>query len=235
MPRPIAIFRHVDCEGPGYLTQVLDRHGLAYQLLRIDANDPLPDDPGDFSALVFMGGSMSVNDDLPWIAREVDLIQQAIAAKMPILGHCLGGQLISKAMGGVVSANPLREIGWLPVNKVDSAIADQWLGSDADAFLAFHWHGETFSLPPGTTHILQSKHCAHQGFVKDNILALQCHIEMTSELVREWVSRFSAQLSPETETVQGPATILDDLENKISAMQGMADVVYRHWLDKIQQ
>lgn len=174
---------------------------------------------------------MSVNDDLPWIQQEISLIQQAVDKGIPILGHCLGGQLISKALGGKITANPVKEIGWLNVNKVPSDIANHWLGNLADENLMFHWHGETFSLPSGATRIFASEHCTQQGFVKGNILALQCHVEMTAGMVREWVRRFPHELTPETKTVQGPETILFDLGKNITALQKVADTLYHQWLE----
>ena len=104
----ILIFRHAPHEGPGYLAEYLDRHHLPWRLVRIDQNDPIPSSIDGVSGLVFMGGPMSVNDPLPWIPRVTKLIQQA--ADVPVLGHCLGGQLISKALGGAITKTPVKEI-----------------------------------------------------------------------------------------------------------------------------
>lgn len=228
--KPVRIFQHIDCEGPGYFAETLAHYNIPYQIVRIDKGELPPTSINDISALVFMGGSMSANDKLPWIQQELELIRQAAEKGIPLLGHCLGGQLISKALGGRISANPVKEIGWLPVTTVGSATASEWLDNLPDENLLFHWHGETFSLPEGATLILESEHCAHQGFVMGNILALQCHVEMTAGMVREWVSRFPNELSPETNTVQGSQSILLDLDKKITAMQKVADSLYQQWL-----
>ncbi len=111
----ILIFRHAPHEGPGYLADYLDRRGLPRRLIRIDRNDPVPTSIDGVPGIVLMGGPMSVNDPLPWIPKVTDLIRQAVAADVPVLGHCLGGQLISKALGGAITRNPVKEIGWLPV------------------------------------------------------------------------------------------------------------------------
>ena len=108
--------------------------------------------------------TMSVNDDLPWIPPVLDLIRQAAAKNIPVLGHCLGGQLMAKALGGQVGRNAIKEIGWGTVNRVDGPEAEAWLG-DLDHFEAFHWHGETFSIPPGAVRILGNDNCANQAFV----------------------------------------------------------------------
>src|SRR5215204_2079215 len=116
--RPILIFRHATHEGPGYFADFLVRCGLSHSLIRIDQHDPVPSSIDGVSGLVFMGGPMSVNDRLPWIPKVISLIQQAVAADIPVLGHCLGGQLMSKALGGKVTSQRIKEIGWLPVETV---------------------------------------------------------------------------------------------------------------------
>ncbi|MDH4233536.1 MAG: type 1 glutamine amidotransferase, partial [Gallionella sp.] len=106
--KPIAIFRHFPTEGPGYLAEFLDERKIPWQLIAIDAGDAVPQSVAAYAGLVFMGGPMSVNDDLPWIPKVEALIRDAVARDIPLLGHCLGGQLISKALGGVVSRNPVK-------------------------------------------------------------------------------------------------------------------------------
>ena len=128
--KPVAIFRHAPSEGPGYFATFLDSHGIPWQLFRIDAGEALPADARQFSGLVFMGGPMSVNDDLPWIPHSLELIRQAAQADIPVLGHCLGGQLMAKALGGVVGRNPVKEIGWGEVVVANNATANTWFGED---------------------------------------------------------------------------------------------------------
>jgi GMP synthase-like glutamine amidotransferase len=183
--KPIAIFRHAETEGPGYFALFLDQHAIPWQLIRIDAGEAVPQDASAFSGLVFMGGPMSVNDELPWIPKVLALIRDAYAKDIPLLGHCLGGQLMSKALGGAVTKNPVKEIGWGPVSVADNATAHEWFG-DIRQFDAFHWHGETFSLPPGATLLLSSAHCANQAFAIGKHLGMQCHVEMTSEMIAAW-------------------------------------------------
>jgi GMP synthase-like glutamine amidotransferase len=231
--KPVRIFRHIDCEGPGYFAEILKHYSIPFELVRIDAGDTLPPAIDDVSGLVFMGGPMSVNDDLPWIAQELALIRRAVAADLPVLGHCLGGQLIARALGGTVYANPVKEIGWLPVQKLPGEVADDWLSGLGDEHSLFHWHGETFSLPMGATSILQSRHCAQQGFVIGKTLALQCHVEMTTNMVRKWVARYADELAVPSDTVQSPETVLAGVEEKIAGLHRVADVLYRRWLRAI--
>lgn len=231
--RPLYIFRHIACEGPGYLAEVLERFQVPFRLIRIDAGDPVPDTIADCSGLVFMGGSMSVNDPLPWIAEELRLIRAAQQTGLPVLGHCLGGQLISKALGGKVTKNPVREIGWHPVRRCDTASATQWLSGLPDEMNLFHWHGETFSIPDGAEIILENDHCAHQAFAIGNTLALQCHVEMTAAMVREWSELNPHELEPPAGAVQSASVMTRNLDSHIRAAQQVADVLYGKWLQPV--
>jgi GMP synthase-like glutamine amidotransferase len=231
--KPIRIFRHITCEGPGYLAEVLQNYNIPFELVRIDAGETPPAQIDDVSGLVFMGGPMSVNNDLEWIKQELEIIQRAVKTKLPVLGHCLGGQLISKALGGTISANPVKEIGWLDVQKTPNPQAEDWLSGMKDINTLFHWHGETFSIPQGATNILRSADCAHQGFVIGNTLALQCHIEMTEAMVREWADLYIDELLDPAETVQSQTEITDNLKEKIEQLQRTADLLYRRWLQPI--
>jgi GMP synthase-like glutamine amidotransferase len=181
-----------------------------------------------------MGGPMSVNDNLPWIPEVTRLIRHAIAADVPVLGHCLGGQLISKALGGVITPNPVKEIGWLPITRVDSAIAQDWLDGLPREFEVFHWHGETFSIPPGATRILASRDCANQAFVIGKTLAFQCHIEMTGDMVREWARVGADELAPVCATVQNPQTMTANLEARVAQLQGLAGKFYDRWIQDLK-
>jgi len=228
--KPLAIFRHIACEGPGYLGEVLARLELPVHLIAVDRGEPLPEDTRNYSGLVFMGGSMSANDPLPWIAQELALIREAVARGLPVLGHCLGGQLISKALGGEITRNPVKEIGWYPVRKFNSPASADWLAGLPDEMELFHWHGETFSLPDGAELILENDHCAHQAFVLGNVLALQCHVEMTAPMVREWASLYRDELAAATGSVQTAEQLTAGLAERISRLQQLADPLYRRWL-----
>ena len=227
----ILITRHAPHEGPGYLGESLDRHHLPHRLIRVDQDDPIPTSIDGVSGLVLMGGPMSVNDPLPWIPRLTRLIQQAVAADLPVLGHCLGGQLISKALGGVITKNPVKEIGWLNVECVDNPVAQGWLDGLPREFEVFHWHGETFSLPAGATRILASHGCANQAFVVGKTLAFQCHVEMTSDLVREWARLGADEIAPVCATVQDPQTMTRDLDARVQRLQAYADRFYDRWIE----
>lgn len=227
--RPILIFRHAPHEGPGYLADYLDRHRLPHRLIRIDQGEAIPTSLDGIAGLVFMGGPMSVNDPLPWIPEVTALIRQAVDTDLPVLGHCLGGQLISKALGGTITKNPVKEIGWLPVQTADNPAARNWLNGLPREFEVFHWHGETFSIPPGATRILGSRDCANQAFVLGKTLGFQCHIEMTAGMVREWARVGADEIAPVCATVQNVEAMTDRLDERVPRLQKIADKFYDRW------
>ena len=221
-------------EGPAYFASYLERRSIAWDLVALDEGAPVPRDPRNFSGLVLMGGAMSVNDALPWIAPVLELIREAVRADVPVLGHCLGGQLMSKALGGTVRANPYKEIGWGEVRVSDNGVAREWLG-ELPAFETFQWHGETFSIPSGATPVLSSPWCQNQGFVLGPHLAMQCHIEMTEELVRSWCQTGEREIARRPDAaVQPVARILADLEARLEALQAVADRVYTRWVSGLE-
>ena len=225
--KPIAVFRHSPGEGPGYFATFLDRHSLPWTLFPVDDGVVLPQSPDGFSGLCFMGGPMSVNDDLPWIAQTLELIRAADQKDIPVIGHCLGGQLMSRAFGGSVTKNPVKEIGWGVVEA--TAAAADWIG-DTPRFEAFHWHGETFSLPRGATRLLGSAHCTNQAFVRGPHLGMQCHVEMTDSMIRTWCQQWEAETVPASASVQSPEQMQSGMESRIEAMRVVADRLYSRWV-----
>jgi GMP synthase-like glutamine amidotransferase len=228
--KPVGIFRHSLTEGPGYFATYLERRSIEWQLVPLDQGAAVPRDPRRFSGLVFMGGPMSANDELPWIIPVLELIREAVRKDLPVLGHCLGGQLMSKAFGGAVHANPVKEIGWGEVRVADNALAREWLG-DLQSFESFHWHGETFSIPPGATRLLENAHCPNQAFALGRHLGMQCHVEMTGELVASWLKSGADEIRDASSSpgVQKPEEIERDLQGRLDAMHVVANRLYDRW------
>jgi len=225
----ILIFRFVDNEGPGYLLDFLAGRGIAHRLIAIDAGEPVPQSIDSAVGLVFMGGPMSVNDSLPWIAPILHLIEEGQKRQLPMLGHCLGGQLLAKALGAEVRANPQREIGWFDVEHHGVAIPEPYTALPRQ-FLAFHWHGETFAIPDGAIPLYRSAACDNQAFMLGSSLGLQFHVEMQAPMVADWARAYRAQLQDPSAAVQNPESMLVDLEQRIQRLNQVADQIYSAWL-----
>lgn len=231
--RPVAIFRHSRTEGPGYFAIFLEAHRIPWTLIPLDAGAPVPTTPEAYAGLCFMGGPMSVNDDLPWIEPVCALIRAAVARNIPVLGHCLGGQLMSKALGGRVTRNPVKEIGWSRATGADDAISRHWLGEFAGQELTlFQWHGETFSLPEGAQRLASNAYCANQMFALGPHLGMQCHTEMLPEMIACWCAQWAdeAAAAAHWPSVQSPAAMLAEIPLRLPAMRRLADRLYGVWI-----
>ncbi|MBI5785909.1 MAG: type 1 glutamine amidotransferase [Rhodocyclales bacterium] len=226
--KPVAIFRHSPGEGPGYFATFLDSHSVPWTMIKIDAGEAVPAMPGEYAGLCFMGGPMSVNDKLPWIEPVCALIRDAVAAEVPVIGHCLGGQLMSKALGGQVTKNRVKELGWGKVSRCGTPPAE-WLG-DIESFEAFHWHGETFSIPPGASRLMSSHWCDNQAFVMGPHLGLQCHVEMTEAMIRLWCRQWADECAQPSASVQSPEQMNERMEERVAAMRIAADRLYARWI-----
>ncbi len=237
--QPIAIFQHEADTPPGYFATWLHTQGLAYTVVRLDAGAPVPTDARDFAGLCFMGGAMSVNDPLPFIEPECALIRDADAHGVPVIGHCLGGQLIAKALGAPVTKHRVKEIGWQPLTVTDEALANDWLGPDAPRTMEiFQWHGDTFALPPGARNFMASPLCAHQAYVIDRgryaHLGMQFHCEMTPALVQDWTTSGVEEIAMEQRAgrgqgVQDVAEIRRDVQARSARLNAIAARLYARW------
>ena len=235
--KPVAIFRHFKTEGPGYFATFLERHSIPWQLIAIDRGEVVPASAGTFSGIALLGGPMSVNDPLAWIEPVCSLIRDAQAQNVPVIGHCLGGQLMSKAFGGHVTKSPVKEIGWGTATAEINDAASRWFGEwavEADgSATVFQWHGETFSIPPGAQRILTNEFCANQMFALGPHLAMQCHVEMTPEMIRDWCLSWPSEvigLIPLPPTVQSPEQMQSEMQERLGAMRRLADQLYSVWI-----
>lgn len=232
----ILILQHAEFEGPGFFGELLREHKLPFRVLRLDRGEALPSTLEGIRALVMMGGPMSVNDEdqHPWLAAEMALIRQAVTTGLPTLGHCLGGQLIARALGGTVSRNPVKEIGWHAVEKTPAGAQSPYLKDLPQRFELFHWHGETFTLPEGAVHLLSNENCANQAFsIGGHVLGFQCHPEVTADMVRDWCSDMDEDLDGPSPAVQTPQVMQQDLESRIQGLQQTARAIYAPWLARV--
>ena len=231
MAKPVLILQFMDNDAPAYLGTWLERHGIASDVRLATASGGFPDRIDDHAALVPLGGAMSVNDDLPFIHDALRLIGQAVQRGIPVLGHCLGGQLIARALGARVGASPAPEVGWHRMDRIDSESSRAWFGPEASQRV-FHWHYEAFDLPAGAEGLASSPQCPHQAFAIGPHLALQFHVEVDAAKVELWLGHHDAQYEQarrEFDTVHGPDRIRADTGRLLAAQQRLADRIYRRW------
>ena len=224
----VLIFRHVPFEGAGLLGTALHDRGIAFDYADLyDAVAPSPD-PAGYEGLVFLGGPMSVNDNLDYLRREEQFIRDAIARGVPVLGICLGAQLIARALGAQVRRNPAKEIGWFDLHFAPAA-ADDSLFRGLSTETVLHWHGETFDLPPGAELLASSDLCRNQAFrIGDRVYGMQFHLEVTPAMIADWC------LQDENCGDMRELTSPVDPYYNSGRMAELSDLVWGAWSDLVQ-
>ncbi|MFO8113308.1 MAG: gamma-glutamyl-gamma-aminobutyrate hydrolase family protein [Desulfosalsimonadaceae bacterium] len=214
--------QHVPFEGPGSIESWLRSRNYGISRTRFFESTVLPD-VSRVELLVILGGPMSINDEheFPWLTLEKKFIRDVMAAGKPVLGICLGAQLIASAMGAKVYANDVKEIGWFPVQGVEEPRTS--LFAFPSSLEVFHWHGETFDLPPGATRIATSQGCKNQAFqLGPSVMGLQFHLEATPASVRELVCHCREELIP-SQYVQKAEEILSATPEKYDEINQVMD------------
>jgi GMP synthase-like glutamine amidotransferase len=228
--RPIAVFRFSPTEGPAHFADWLDSQSLPWRLIAIDEGGMAPADPREFSGIAMMGGPMSVTDALAWIDPLSRLLRDALARDVPVIGHCLGGQLLAQALGARVQRTTVPEIGWIDVETTDVDAQREWFGGKS-SFTPFQWHYDVFDLPPGATRVLTNGFNPNQGYVIGDLhIGFQCHVEMTRDLVETWCRTGAGEIAaPGTPPRQSRDEILRDLDSRLASLQVVADGIYARW------
>lgn len=225
-------FQHVPFEGLGSIRSWLMSAGYEITCTPFFRSATLPD-AENVDMLIVMGGPMSVNDETacPWLAAEKQFIRKMIASGKPVLGICLGAQLMAGAMGAKVYPNKTREIGWFPVQGLPSK--DRSIFSFPASAEVFHWHGETFDLPDGAFHLARNNACEHQAFqLGRTAIGLQFHLETTPRSAEELVLHCRDELvaSP---FIQPEATLLSVAPEKYISANHLMDRVLSFLTQKV--
>jgi GMP synthase-like glutamine amidotransferase len=231
--KSVLVFRFSPTEQPGYLETFLNERGIHWQLIKLDEGQTVPAFNQEVAAVALMGGPMSVNDDLSWRDPIINFIQAAVAADVPVIGHCLGGQFLAKALGAEVSDNACWEVGWGEV-AVEDTTAAEWFGG-LEKFDVFHWHYQTFGIPAGAKRVMSSKYCTNQAYVFNGLhIGFQCHIEMTEAMVKKWCedSKDDLDAMSMSESVMTKQQILSDVGNRVASLNHLAKSVYQRWIAK---
>jgi GMP synthase-like glutamine amidotransferase len=228
------VLQHIACEPPGVYEDVLDERGARIVRVEVDAGEPLP--AGRFDAIVAMGGPMSANDEaeLPWLRAEKALIAEAVRAGTAFWGVCLGVQLLAASLGARVYTGAEPEVGVLPVELTDEALADPVFAGLPRSLPALQWHGDTFELPKGAVRLAGSAAYPNQAFRYRNAYGLQFHLEVSTPMALEWadVPEYDAALrrvlGPE-----GTAAIVRAVEERAGEMLQLGRTLFERFVDQV--
>lgn len=227
----IHYFQHVGFEGLGLIADWVQERGHDISETKFYDGHALPA-TGSYDALIIMGGSMSVHDEneYPWLKDEKEHIKQAIKSGKPILGICLGAQLIAEALGAKISPAPAKEIGWFPIAWSDAAMGHRLISGLNPAMSVFHWHGEQFSIPNGAIPLASSKACANQAFLyQDRILGLQFHLEMDEDAIENIIRNCGSEITSPSTSVQSQKTIKENIKNIAPCKRALFSIL-DNWL-----
>ena len=229
--KPWLVFRHVEIEDLGLIAPIMEAEEILYRYVDLFRGDPVPERLDKIGGIVLMGGPMGVYDEdrYPYLVAENRLVQEALDADLPILGVCLGSQLIAKAAGARVFKGPRREIGWLPIRLTAEGEKDPVMGALREAPVVLHWHGDTFDLPEGAVHLASSERYPHQAFrIGRRSYALQFHLEVDPRMIDRWLKspnnlRELADVSDDTSA----EVIRRESPENMSRLLGAADAFFK--------
>lgn len=215
--------QHVPFEGLGYIGEWAEENGNTLHCTRFYAGDALPAaESCDF--LIVMGGPMGVHDNYPWLKEEIRFIRQCTELRIPILGVCLGAQLLAHCLGGKVSANEHKEIGWFDIRK-NPNVSHRLATILPDELTVLHWHGDTFTIPPDALHLFSSEACLNQAFIHDeNRIGIQFHLEIGRQGVEQLVQHCGEELS-DGRWIQTGEELREGAERSHSCRQAMKNIL----------
>ncbi len=237
--RRALIIQHIACEGPGRLAPLLTHRGYKLELCLAYAGDSVPLTLTQ-DLLVVMGGPMGVGDvgsnDYPFLSREIALLKSVLSHNQPMMGICLGAQLLAHAAGARVYPNhhqgkPVLEVGWAPVDFHEVDKRPELRGLQAQETM-LHWHGDTFDLPTGATLLASTPHCRQQLYRLQRQVGFQFHPEVDSNLVTEW-TRLDAPYVLKANGPKGAAQIASDTQRYISHYQQVGDQLLGNIIDEV--
>lgn len=235
MKADVLVLQHTIEDHPGFLGHWLDRERVRWDVFCAEAGQAYPASVAGYRGLAVLGGEWSANDERPSLRHAEQLIREADTLGIPVVGHCLGGQLMARAFGGMVSRLPLPEVGWLPVRFDDTPEACAWFGEAAGREAhVYQWHYDNFTtLPPGARVVASSPACPHQAFTIGPHLAMQFHIEITQDKIDAWLGD-PGTVYPEAvragiPTVQAPERMRADTPRHQPGSEALASRIYETW------
>jgi len=233
LSRQVLVIQHTPFETPGLIGQALLQRGFSLQTIHSASGDSVPERCDEAAALVVMGGPMGVyqRDRFPFLADEIRLIERTLSVGRPVLGVCLGSQLLAAALGARVKKGPKKEIGWFPVTLTAEGRGDALWSGVAPSLHAFHWHGDIFDLPKGAVSLASSERTACQAFrVGQRAYGLLFHAEVTRDIIQGMVQAFHDELREEG--LDGKE-ILQETTRKLPGSTSIARDIFSRWAGSI--
>jgi len=210
------ILTHDKAEGSGSLGTFLESIAIDAQTAKLHEGDDLPEDPSNLGAIISMGGSMSVHDEYvyPFLRKEKEFLMHAIEANVPVLGICLGAQLIARACHAAVTKAPVKELGWKEVSITDEGKRDILFQGLSRVIQVFQWHEDAFDIPEGAKFLATSRGCPNQAFkVGKNSYGIQFHIEVTLPMIESWINEYLSGSDP-VEVIEVQKILLETCKKK---------------------
>ncbi|MFQ5329318.1 MAG: type 1 glutamine amidotransferase [Thermodesulfobacteriota bacterium] len=229
----VIVLQHVEHEGLGILDGLLKGRGFVTEFVRLYLGEKVPETVTGYSALIVLGGPMGLyeEDSYPFLREEVIFIQKAMKEALPTLGICLGAQLIAKAAGAAISSGKKKEIGWYSLGLTDEGREDHLMKSLPHELNVFQWHGDTFDIPDGTTNLASSALFTNQAIrAGRNAYGLQFHLEVTEDMVREWIAVNRGELEGVTHYID-PEAILKDTPYALPLLNQFGEALFSRFLD----
>lgn len=231
MVERILIITHVESEGPGTLGDFLLSQKVDITTVNLSQGDDLPEDPLEFDAIITMGGPMSVHDGdrYPFLREELGFLRKAIEGNVPLLGICLGAQLIAQASDAWVGKADKKELGWKKIFITEAGKKDMLFQGISGVITVFQWHEDAFAIPQGASFLAAGWDCENQAFRYRNAFGLQFHIEVTREMLAQWFEG-----SPELDEILGvyekiEPDLITDARTLYSNFLWLSDIRKRAW------
>ncbi len=231
----VLVLQHVAYEILGTLDPMIRKRGHRVRYVNFSREPDAEVELDKYAGLIILGGPMNVDmvEDYPHLATEVEIIQEAMAQKMPVLGICLGAQLIAKTLGAKVRKNPEKEIGWYDITLTEEGIKDPILKHIGQTKPIFEFHSDTYELPENCIHLASSPTCANQAFrYGNNVYGFQFHLEVDAALVERWLSApvYQAEIA-QTNGKIDPAVIRIETEKNIDQLYELSKNIFGSFLD----
>lgn len=224
----ILILKHVPFEGPGTFREELEKRGLRYREVSL-YEEAAPVTLDGCKGLIIMGGPMNVyeEEEYPFLKDEDRLIKEALSMRLPMIGVCLGAQLMAKAAGAKVVKGKKKEIGWYPLYLAEEASDDPVFGDIPREIEVFQWHGDTFDIPKSALRLASSELFPNQAFrIGDNAYAFQFHIEVTEEIIKEWVGLNKEELTSVKDYIDSKKLLAESM-GKAEGLEKLAKTIYK--------